>query len=65
MVARYAQADFAVDFEAARGRDEAEGWWAERICGRQDDAAVVDAAGVGGGRGGTSYCEVPFEEVLF
>jgi hypothetical protein len=58
-----AQADLAVDFEAARRRKEAEGRWAQRVCVREDNAAVVDARGVGRGRGGPAQGEVPFEEV--
>ena len=63
MVARYAQADLAVDFEAAGGGEEAERGRAERVGGREDDAAVVGARGVGGG-GGAAQGEVPFEEVV-
>ena len=63
MVAGDAEADLAVDFEAAGWREEAEGGWAERVGGREDDAAVVDAVGVGRGGGRAAEREVPFEEV--
>jgi hypothetical protein len=63
MVARYAQTDLAVDFEAAGGGEEAEGGRSEGILGRQDDATVVDAAVVCRGRGRPAYCEVPLEQV--
>lgn len=65
MVARYAQADFSIDFEAAGRGEEAEGRRAERILGREDDAAVIDAAGIRRRRGGASQGEVPFKEVCF
>ena len=60
-----AQADLVVDFEAAGGREEAEGRRPERVCRREDDAAVVDARGIGRGRRRAAQREVPFEEVLF
>ena len=62
MVPGYAQADLAVDFEAAARGQEAEARRAVRVGGWQDDAAVVDAVGVGG-RGRAGDGEVPFEEV--
>lgn len=65
MVARDGQAYLAVDLEAARWRDEAERRRAEGVLRGQDDAAVVEAAGVGGGCGWTAEGEVPFEEVVF
>lgn len=65
MVAAYAEADLAVDLEAAGGGEEAEGRRAQRVGGRQGDAAVVDARGVGRGRGRAAQGEVPFEEVGF
>jgi hypothetical protein len=46
MMSRYAEADLAVDLEAAGGCEEAEGWRAERVCRGEDDATVVYAAGV-------------------
>jgi hypothetical protein len=46
MVARYAETDFAIDFETASGCEEAERRGAERIRGWKDYATVVDAAGV-------------------
>lgn len=64
MVAADGQADLAVGLEAAGGGDEAEGRGFERVLGREDDAAVVDAAGVDGARGAAEG-EVPFEEVGF
>jgi hypothetical protein len=63
MVSRDAEADLAVDFEAAGGGEEAEGWRAERVCGWEDDTAVVDAAGVRGWWGWAGNCEVPVVEV--
>lgn len=63
MVARDTQTDLAVDFEAARWGEEAEGGWAERVGRGKDDAAVVDAVGVGRGRGGAGEREVPVVEV--
>lgn len=65
MVARYAEADLAVDLEAARGRQEAEGGRAQRVLRGQHDAPVVDAAGVGRRRRRAAQREVPFEEVVF
>lgn len=65
MVSRYAEADLAVDFEAARGREKAEGRRAQRVRRREDDAAVVDAGFVGRGGGRAAQREVPFEEVVF
>lgn len=64
VVARDAEADLAVGFEAARRRREAEGRRAQRVRGRQHDAPVVDAVGEGGVRG-PAKGEVPFEEVGF
>ena len=64
MVARDGQADLAVRFEAAGRGEEAEGWRAERVGGREHDAAVVDA-GFEGGFWGAAQREVPFEEVGF
>lgn len=64
VVAGYVEADLAVGLEAAAGRRKAEGGRAERVRGRQDDAAVVYAPGEGG-EGGTSQREVPLEEVGF
>lgn len=58
------QADLAVDLEAAAGGQEAEGRRAQRVRGREDDAAVVDAVRVGRRRGPLER-EVPFEEVGF
>jgi hypothetical protein len=65
VVAGDAQTDLAVDFEAAGRGQEAEGWGTKRVLGRQDDAAVVEAARIARGRGRTTYCEVPFEQVGF
>lgn len=64
VVAGYVEADLAVGLEAAAGGREAEGGRAERVRGRQDDAAVVYAPGEGG-EGGASQGEVPLEEVGF
>lgn len=47
MVSGDAEADLAVDLEAAGRGDKAEGGWAQRVLGGQDDAAVVEAVGVG------------------
>lgn len=63
VVAADAEADLAVDLEAARGGEEAEGRRAQRVLRREDDAAVVDAARVGGGGGRPREGEVPVEEV--
>ena len=62
MVPRDAEADLAVDLEATAGGQEAEAGRAVRVRGRQDDAPVVEAVGVGGG-GRAGDGEVPFEEV--
>lgn len=43
MVAADAEADLAVDLEAAGGSDEAERRGSERVGGGEDDAAVVEA----------------------
>lgn len=53
MVAADGEADLAVCFEAPRGREEAEGGRAEGVFWWEDDAAMVDAVGVGaaGARG--------------
>lgn len=63
MEAADAEADLAVDFEAAGGCQEAEGWGAERVGRWEHDAAVVEAAGEGRGGRGAPQCKVPFEEV--
>lgn len=65
MMSRNTQTYLPVDFEAAGWSEEAEGWWFERVGGREDDAAVVDAAFEGGGSGCSADGEVPFEEVCF
>lgn len=65
MMSRDTQTYFSVDFEAAAGREEAEGGRFERVGGREDDAAVVEAAGEGGRGWRAPDCEVPFEEVGF
>lgn len=65
VVSRYAQADLAVDFEAAGGREEAEVWWSERVLRRQYYAPMVDATGVCGRGFGAFNCEVPLEDVIF
>lgn len=65
MVSRYAEADFAVDLEAACRGEEAKGWRTQGILRRQDNAAVVDAAGVGRGLWRTANGEMPLEQVLF
>lgn len=64
MVAADAETDLAVHLKAAAWGKEAEGGWAERVGGREDDAAVVDPRGVYG-RGRPAECEVPGEEVCF
>lgn len=64
MVARDAQTNLAVGFEAARWCEEAEGGRAEWVGGGQDDAPVVEAFSVGG-VGWSAQGEVPFEEVCF
>lgn len=56
------QANLPVGLEAPVGCDEAEAGRAERIGGRQDDAPMVETAGVGGA-GGPADGEVPLEEV--
>lgn len=43
MVAGDGEADFAVNFEATRGGEEAERRRAEGVLRREGDAAVVDA----------------------
>ena len=62
-MARNTQTDFPVDFEPARRSEEAEAGWFERVGGREDDPAVVDAVFEGGRGGRTAEGEVPFEEV--
>lgn len=57
-----AQAYLPVDLEAAGGRQEAEGWRAQRVRGRQYDAAMVDAVLEGGG-GWAAQCEMPVEQI--
>lgn len=64
MVARDAEADFAVRFEAACRGEEAEARRAEGIAGGQGYAAVVDSVGVGGGWWGAGEGEVPVVEVV-
>ena len=64
MVAADAQTDLAIHLEAAAGGEEAEGRWAERVGGWENDAAMVDSRGVYGG-GRAAECEVPGEEVCF
>lgn len=63
MVAGDAETDFAVDFEAAGRRKEAEGGRSEWVCGWEGDAAVVESLGVGGWGGGSGESEVPVVEV--
>lgn len=63
MVARDTETDLAVDLEAAGGGEEAEGGRTQWVGWWKDDAAVVDAAGVGGGRGRAGQGEVPVVEV--
>lgn len=63
MVSADTEADLAVDFEAARRGQEAEGGRTERVLRREDDAAVVDPPRVGGGGGRAGDSEVPVEEV--
>lgn len=63
MVARDTEADFAVDLEAAGGGEETEGGWTQWVAGWEHDAAVVNAAGVWGGRGRAGEGEVPVVEV--
>jgi hypothetical protein len=65
MMTRYAQTDLAVYFEAAGRSEEAKGGRAKGILRRQDDATVVDAAGIRRGSWRTSYSEVPLKEVGF
>lgn len=64
MVAGDTQTDLAVGFEATRRGREAERGRAQGVAGREHDAAVVDARGVGG-VWGPAQGEVPFEEVGF
>lgn len=64
MVPADGQADLPVDLEAATGGQEAEGRRAQGVRGREDDAAVVDAMCIGGGRGALER-EVPFKKVGF
>lgn len=63
MVATDAQADLAVGFEAAVRGGEAEGRRTERVCGRQYDAAMVEAVGIDR-VGRPAQGEVPFEQVI-
>lgn len=65
MMTRYTETDLAVDFESSRRRQEPEAGWAERVGGRESDAAVVDAPCVGRGGRWAQECEVPVEEVGF
>lgn len=64
MVSRDTKADLPVDFEAARGREEAEARRAQRVGWREDNAAVIYPAGVGRGWWRTGEGEVPVEEVV-
>lgn len=60
----YTQTYLPVDLKSACRCKESKTWRAQRIGGRQDDAAVVDA--IFEGRGGrTADGEVPGEEVFF
>lgn len=61
-MARNGEADFAVNFEATRRGEEAEGWRTERVLWREGDATMVDTRCVRSG-GGPAEREVPFEEV--
>ena len=63
MEAADAEADLPVCFEAAARGQEAEVGRFERVGGRERDAAVVEARGVGRGCGWARQCEVPFVEV--
>ena len=65
MVPADTEADLAINFEAAGGGEEAKIGGFQRVRGGEDDATVVDAVCVGGGRGGPAEGEVPFEEVIF
>lgn len=56
--------NLAIDFESTRGRQEAEGRWAQWVGRRQYYAAMVCALAVGSGRR-TLKGEVPFEEIRF
>lgn len=57
-----AQAQLAVDLEAAGRGQEPERWRPQRVCGREHDASVVDPVRVR--RAGWALeCEVPFEEI--
>lgn len=62
MVAADAQAYLPVGLEAAIRRHEPEAGRAQRVRGRQDDAAVVDALAVRR-VGNAAQGEVPLEEV--
>lgn len=64
MVAADAKTDLAVHLKAATGGEEAEGRRSEGVCGREDDAAMVNSLGVYG-RGWAAECKVPGEEVSF
>ena len=64
MVPADAQTDLPVGLEATVGGHEAEGRRAQRVRGRQDDAAMVEAVGVRG-TGRPAEGEVPLEEVGF
>ena len=60
MMARNAQAYFAVGLEAAGRREESETWGSQRVSWREDDAAMVDAAGKRR-EGRTAEGEMPFK----
>jgi len=63
VVAGDAEADLAVRLEPAGWCEKTERRGSERVGGREDYAAVVEAGVVGGGGGRAAEGEVPFEEI--
>lgn len=62
MVTADAEADLPISLETTARSHEAEAWWAERICWRQDYPPMIDSVAVHGA-GRALERKVPLEEV--
>lgn len=62
MMSADTQTNLAIDLKSARGSEEAEGGWAQRVGWWQNDAAMVDSLGIWGVRG-AGEGKVPFKEI--